>query len=146
MKQLNSNGGQNFMALLPTSRAYAHEASASVRDGLRGIMGMVPADAAAPAPAPADTEPSEAADTLARFRAALNSLEIELGRDVLSPADRAALEANPAERAAWLKTHDEAEARAKKDDLAAAKAAAADRVRRTSTATLLAFEARKARG
>jgi hypothetical protein len=138
MKQLNSNGGQNFMAFLPTTRAYAHESASSVSDGLRSLLGIVPTTA--PAPTAAGAEPSDAA-SLQRFREALTALELEAGDEILSPADRAAIEADPTELREWLSKHDAARAEVKKDNEAAAaeleaaakKAAASARGRRVSS-------------
>jgi len=135
MIPLNSNGGPSVLALLPTTMAYRHESSASVRDSLRGLMGIAPTTAPT---TPADAAPGDAA-SLTRFRAVVAELGSALN---LTAEDRAALEANPAEREVWLKQHDDREEQAEKEAQTAAKAAAADRVRRTSTALLLAQGAR----
>jgi glucose/arabinose dehydrogenase len=104
----------------------------------------------APAPTPAPAAETEAASLLGLAEVAA-ALEIKLGREVLTPGDRAALEADPIARKAWLGKVAQVEALAKaRADVAAVTSAgeveaasARERGRLASTGLLAALEAHR---
>ena len=142
-------GGRVELASLPASRAYAHQDRASIDEAAGRLTGIKRVPATPEPTAAADAGPTDAT-LLQRFRQTLAKVENEAGREILSPAERAATEADPAEVREWLTKHDAAQALKKKQDEAAEaaakeaaeKATANARARRVDSGMLAVLEAR----